>query len=69
MSDEIPKIQPIKLKEFETKQSKYKMVGSLPTRSVVCAPSGSGKTVLLTNLILDVYKKIVFQGFMYLALR
>lgn len=56
MSDEIPKIQPIKLKEFEVKQSKYKMIGSLPTRAVLCAPSGSGKTVLLTNLILDVYK-------------
>ena len=56
MSDEIPKIQPIKLKEFEVKQSKYKMIGSLPTRSVLCAPSGSGKTVLLTNLILDIYK-------------
>ena len=56
MSDEIPKIQPIKLKEFEVKQSKYKMIGSLPTRAVLCAPSGSGKTVLLTNLILDIYK-------------
>ena len=52
----IPKIEPIKVQEFEVKQSKYEMVGKLPTRSIVCAPSGGGKTVLLRNLILDVYR-------------
>ena len=52
----IPKIAPIKVQEFEVKQSKYDMVGKLPTRAIVCAPSGGGKTVLLSNLILDVYR-------------
>ena len=52
----IPKIEPIKVQEFEVKQSKYEMVGKLPTRAIVCAPSGGGKTVLLSNLILDVYR-------------
>ena len=52
----IPKIEPIKVQEFEVKQSKYDMVGKLPTRAIVCAPSGGGKTVLLSNLILDVYR-------------
>ena len=52
----IPKIEPIKVQEFEVKQSKYDMVGRLPTRAIVCAPSGGGKTVLLSNLILDVYR-------------
>ena len=52
----IPKIEPIKVQEFEVKQSKYNMVGKLPTRAIVCAPSGGGKTVLLSNLILDVYR-------------
>jgi hypothetical protein len=56
MSNEIPEIKPIKLKEFETKQPKYSMIGSLPTRQVICSPSGGGKTVLLTNLILDIYR-------------
>jgi hypothetical protein len=56
MSDEIPIIKPIKLAEYHTKQSKYKMVGSLPTRSVICAPSGAGKTILLANMILDIYR-------------
>ena len=52
----VPKIEPIKVTEYETKQSKYPHCGRLPTRSIVLGPSGSGKTVLLTNLILDVYK-------------
>ena len=52
----IPKIEPIKVQEFEVKQSKYSMVGKLPTRALICAPSGGGKTVLLSNLILDVYR-------------
>jgi hypothetical protein len=52
----IPKIQPIKVQEFEVKQSHYNMVGKLPTRAILCAPSGGGITVLLSNLILDVYR-------------
>ena len=52
----VPKIEPSKVTEYETKQSKYPHCGRLPIRSIVLGPSGSGKTVLLTNLILDVYK-------------
>ena len=52
----IPQIKPIKLKEFETKKSKYPMVGKLPPRAVLCGPSGSGKGVLLSNMILDIYR-------------
>ena len=50
------KIQPIQVKQYEVKQSKYKQCGSLPIRNVILGPSGSGKTVLLQNLILNVYK-------------
>ena len=53
---EIPEIKPIKLTEFQTKQSKYKMVGKLPTRSLLVGPSGSGKGILLSNMILDIYR-------------
>ena len=56
MSDQIINIQPIKVKEHEVKQSKYHQVGKLPIRSILLAPSGSGKTVLLQNMILDIYK-------------
>ena len=41
--NKIPKIEPIKLKEFDTKQSKYPMVPQIPFRSVILGPSGSGK--------------------------
>ena len=51
-----PIIQPIKVKQYEVKQSKYEHVSKLPTRSVINAASGSGKTVLIQNLILDIYK-------------
>ena len=50
------KIKPINVKEFTRKQSKYETAHKLPIRSMVIGPSGSGKSVLLTNLILDVYK-------------
>ena len=51
-----PKIKPIKVKEFEVKQSKYDQVPQLPLRSMVVGPSGSGKTILLQNMILDIYR-------------
>ena len=56
MKDTIPSIEPIKLKEYESKQSKYSMVAKLPMRSVLLGPSGSGKTILLVNMILDIYR-------------
>ena len=56
MSDDIPTIKPIKLKEYEVKQSKYNVVSKLPMRSIILGPSGSGKSILLQNFILDIYK-------------
>ena len=47
MSDNnIPQIKPIKVTEYETKQSKYEMVPNLPVRSIILGPSGSGKTII-----------------------
>ncbi len=51
-----PDVKPVKFKEFEVKQSKYEMVGKLPTRAIIVGPSGSGKTVLLQSMILDIYR-------------
>jgi len=55
MSERI-KIEPIRLKEYEVKQSKYDIAPKLPMRSVILGPSGSGKTVLLQNMILNIYR-------------
>jgi carboxylesterase type B len=50
------KITPISVKSFTCKQSKHGTVPGLPLRGVILAPSGAGKTVLLANLILKVYR-------------
>ena len=55
MKDEII-IKPIKLQECTCKQSKHDIVPKLPLRGILLAPSGSGKTVLLSNIILHVYR-------------
>ena len=57
MPDDIPNIKPIKLKEYEVKQSKYNVVSKLPLRAIILGPSGSGKSILLQNMILDLYDK------------
>ncbi len=50
-----PNTKPLKLIEYETKQSKYSMVPSLPMRSIVLGPSGSDKTILLPNKVLKLH--------------
>ena len=52
----VPKTEPIQVKEYNVRQSKYDVVCKLPIRSVILGPSGSGKTVLLQNMILDIYR-------------
>ena len=64
MSNSI-QIEPIKLKEFEVKQSKYNVAPKIPFRSVILGPSSSGKTVLLTNLILNVYKNCFTRVYIF----
>ena len=54
----VPKIEPIQFCEYQTKQSKYDVVSKLPNSTVILGPSGSGKCILIQNLILDVYKDL-----------
>ncbi len=49
-------ITPISVKDFTCKQSEHPFMPKLPLRGVILAPSGSGKTVLLSNLILKMYR-------------
>ena len=51
-----PLIKPVEVKEYIVKQSKYKIAPSLPIRSIILGPSGSGKSVLLQSMILDIYR-------------
>jgi len=44
------------LKEYETKQSKYDIAPKIPFRSIILGPSGSGKSILLQNMILNIYR-------------
>ena len=52
-----PSLKPIQLKEHTCTQSHYgDIVPKLPMRSMLVGPSGSGTTVLLTNMTLDIHK-------------
>ena len=41
-----PIITPIKVKQYECKQSNYEVAPQLPMRSMILSPSGGGKTIL-----------------------
>ena len=56
MDNSIPKIEQIKTKEYEVKQSKYDNVPKLPMRPMLLGPNGSGKTILLQNMTLNIYR-------------
>ena len=58
-----PKIEPIKIKEYTVKQYDSGVVGPCPIRSVILGPSGPGKTVLLQNMILDMYEACLYYIF------
>ena len=49
-------IKPINMIDYTCKQSKPTHLPNVPLRIILLAPSGSGKTVLLTNLILNQYR-------------
>ena len=52
----IPEIKPYDKTSFSCKQSKYEMVSKLPTHGLLVAPSNSGKSVMLQNIILNIYR-------------
>ena len=52
----VPIITANKTKNYNIKQSKYDIVPKLPFKRIIYAPSHSGKTVLITNLIEDIYR-------------
>lgn len=63
--EKIPDIKPIKLKEYNVKQSKYNMVGRIPIRQIVLGPSGCGKGIYIQNEILDIYKNMFSRIYIF----
>ena len=53
-----PIAKPIDVKEYEFKQSKYKIAPRLPFSQIIVGPSGSGKGILLQSMILDIYRDV-----------
>ena len=51
-----PIIKAPSTKSYQIKQSKYEVVPKIPFKSIIYAPSNSGKTVLITNLIEHIYR-------------
>jgi len=43
--------------EYTQKQSKYEDAPKIPFRALLLAPSNSGKTVLIQNMVIDIYNK------------
>ena len=56
MSEEVPKVEPIDIPEYKHKNSKFDMMPKLPARMLCVASSTGGKTVLIQNLILKLYR-------------
>ena len=65
MMDAVPDIKPIKTKQYDVPESRYKQAGKLPFRSIILGSSGSGKTILLQNMIIDIYKHLFERIFIF----
>ena len=68
LMSETPVIKPIDIPEYKYKNSKYDMMPSLPFRGILVASSTGGKTVLIQNLILNIYKGSFERIFIFLLL-
>ena len=63
-----PIIVPHKTKQYQNKQSKYDVPPTLPFKSIIYAPSNSGKTVLITNLIENIYRDAFERIYIYILI-
>ena len=61
-----PTIEPIKTRSYELSQSKFKNVGSLPLRAILLGSSGTGKTILIQNMILKIYRNLFERIYIYI---
>ena len=54
--EDIPTVEPIDIPRYKYKSSKYKILPKLPARMIAVASSTGGKSVLIQNLILKIYR-------------
>jgi hypothetical protein len=62
---EVPVVRPHGVTEFKSKQSRFPHVPKLPMRALVYGPSGSGKGVLLSSFVLDIYRSCFERIFIF----
>jgi len=62
---EIPEVRPRKIAEFKCKQSRFPQVPKLPMHALIYGPSGSGKSILLQSMTLDIYKGCFERIYMF----
>ena len=54
--EDIPTVEPIDIPQYKYKNSKYEILPKLPARMIAVASSTGGKSVLIQNLILKMYR-------------
>ena len=54
--EDIPTVEPIDIPQYKYKNSKYEILPKLPARMIAVASSTGGKSVLIQNLILKIYR-------------
>ena len=54
--EDIPTVEPIDIPQYKYKNSKYEILPKLPARMIAVANSTGGKSVLIQNLILKIYR-------------
>ena len=62
----MPDVKPIDEIKYDFKQSKHEAVPKLPMRAIIVGLSGSGKSILLIFMILDIYRG-AYERFVYLV--
>ena len=58
-------ITPPKTQNYDIVQSKYEQAPRLPIRALLLGASGSGKGVLLSNLVMQVYDKVFSKVYIF----
>jgi len=60
-----PNVKPIDEIHYTFPQSNYQVVPQVSFRAIITGPSGSGKSVLLVNMILDIYRNVFSRVFIW----